>query len=183
MTGRSDAGSATVLAVGIVAAMLVLLAGLVPVVVLLGAHERAAAAADAAALAGADTALGVTAGIPCERAGEVARSDGARLLRCRQSGTDVRVDVAVQALGLALPAAALAGAAEPPAVEMLRNASDGAVYGVRDRRPAQHSSRSEKEDRARHEEAGDRRVAREGEDDREVPRARVRGAGLGGPHP
>ena len=97
----------------VVVAMLVLLAGLVPVVVLLGAHQRAAAAADAAALAGADTALGAIAGIPCERAGEVARADGARLLRCRQTGTDVRVDVAVPALGLALPAAALAGAAGP----------------------------------------------------------------------
>ncbi len=141
MNGRADAGSATVLAVAVVVAMLVLLAGLVPVVVLLGAHQRAAAAADAAALAGADTALGAIAGIPCERAGEVARADGARLLRCRQTGTDVRVDVAVPALGLALPAAALAGAADPSPGETLRRASDGAVYGVRDRRPAQHSSR------------------------------------------
>jgi secretion/DNA translocation related TadE-like protein len=180
---RSESGSATVLAVGIVVAMLLLLAGLAPVVVLLGAHQRAAAAADAAALAAADTALGALPGIPCDRAAETARADDARIVRCRQAGTDVRVEVAVSALGLTLPAAAHAGPPGRPSVDLLRGGSDRRVYGVRDRRPAQHSSRSKKEDRARHEEAGDRRVAREGEDDREVPRARVRGAGLGGPHP
>jgi secretion/DNA translocation related TadE-like protein len=135
VSGDRESGSATVLAVGIVGAMLVLLAFLLPVVVLLGAHGRAAAAADAAALAGADTALGVTAGIPCDAAVRVARADGADLVRCRQTGTAVRVDVTVEVLGLPLPGAARAGPREDRPVVLLCGPSDGHVYGVRDRRP------------------------------------------------
>lgn len=133
-----DSGSATVLAVGLVAAMIVLLAALVPVVVLLGAHGRAAAAADAAALAGADTALGAVAGIPCDIAGRVALSDGATMVRCRQQGLDVRVDVTVTVLGVVVPGAARAGPPGDRPVVALRGAPDGSVYGVRDRRPPQH---------------------------------------------
>ena len=136
-----ETGSATVLAVGLVAAMIVLLAALVPVVVLLGAHGRAAAAADAAALAGADTALGAVPGIPCDTAGRVARVDGAATVRCRQEGLDVRVDVTVTALGVTVPGAARAGPPGDRPVVALRGASDGSVYGVRDRRPPQHPAR------------------------------------------
>ncbi|HEV7623996.1 MAG TPA: Rv3654c family TadE-like protein [Amnibacterium sp.] len=138
MRGARESGAATVLAVALVAGMIVLLAALVPVVVLLGAHARAGAAADAAALAGADTALGATAGIPCDAAARVARSDGATTVRCRQSGLDVRVDVTLTVLGVAVPGAARAGPPEDRPVDALRCASDGSVYGVRDRRPPQH---------------------------------------------
>lgn len=136
-----EAGSATVLAVGLVAAMIALLAALVPVVVLLGAHGRAGAAADAAALAGADTALGAVAGIPCDTAARIARADGARTVRCRQQGLDVRVDVTVAVLGFPVPGAARAGPEADRPVVALRGASDGSVYGVRDRRPPQHPAR------------------------------------------
>ena len=137
MRGR-ESGAATALAVGVIAALVVLLAALVPVVVLLGAHGRAGAAADAAALAGADTALGVTAGVPCDTAARVAAADGAAIVRCRQSGVDVRVDVSVTVLGIAVPGAARAGPPEDRPSVALRCASDGSVYGVRDRRPPQH---------------------------------------------
>lgn len=136
-----ETGAATVLAVALVAAMIVLLAALVPVVALLGAHGRAAAAADAAALAGADTALGAVAGIPCDAAARVARADGAATVRCRQQGLDVRVDVTVAVLGLTVPGAARAGPPGDRPVVALRGASDGSVYGVRDRRPPQHPAR------------------------------------------
>jgi len=136
-----ESGAATVLAVGLIAAMVVLLAALVPVVVLLGAHGRAAAVADAAALAGADTALGAVAGIPCDTAARIARAGGAATVRCGQQGVDVRVDVTVEVLGLPVPGAARAGPpADRPRVA-LRGASDGSVYGVRDRRPPQHPAR------------------------------------------
>lgn len=136
-----EAGAATVLAVGLVAALIVLLAALVPVVALLGAHGRAAAAAEAAALAGADTALGAVAGIPCEAAARIARADGAADVRCRQQGLDVRVDVTVVVLGLPVPGAARAGPPGDRPVDALRRPSDGSVYGVRDRRPPQHPAR------------------------------------------
>jgi secretion/DNA translocation related TadE-like protein len=135
---RRESGSATVLAVGLVAALVVLLAALVPVVVLLGAHGRAAAAADAAALAAADTALGAVAGIPCDTAARIAGADGAASVRCRQEGLDVRVDVTVIALGVVVPGAARAGPPGDRPVVALRGTSDGSVYGVRDRRPPQH---------------------------------------------
>ncbi|MCU1472378.1 Rv3654c family TadE-like protein [Amnibacterium sp.] len=138
MTPDRESGAATVLAVGIVAGLLVLLAALMPVVVLLAAHGRASAAADAAALAGADTALGATAGIPCETAARVARANGATVVRCRQDGVDVRVDVTMTVLGVAVPGAARAGPPEDRPAVALRSASDGSVYGVRDRRPPQH---------------------------------------------
>jgi secretion/DNA translocation related TadE-like protein len=124
--------------VGIVAALVVLLAALAPVLALLDAHGRAGAAADAAALAGADTALGATAGIPCETAGRVARANGATVVRCRQDGVDVRVDVTLTVLGVAVSGAARAGPPGDRPVVALRGASDGSVYGVRDRRPPQH---------------------------------------------
>jgi secretion/DNA translocation related TadE-like protein len=136
-----ESGAATVLAVGLVAAMIVVLAALVPVVVLLGAHGRAASAADAAALAGADTALGVLAGIPCDTAARTARVDGAATVRCRQQGLDVRVDVTVTVLGLPVPGAARAGPPGDRPGVALRGPSDGSVYGVRDRRPPQHPAR------------------------------------------
>ncbi|MGN6743285.1 MAG: Rv3654c family TadE-like protein [Amnibacterium sp.] len=130
-----ESGAATVLAVGVVAVLVVLLAALVPAVALLDARQRAASAADAAALAAADTALGARAGIPCVAASTVAAAGGATLVRCRQTGLVVRVDVTVTALAIPVPAAARAGPRPARPGDVLRSASDGPVYGVRDRRP------------------------------------------------
>lgn len=79
---RSEEGSATVVAVGVVAGTLLVtsavLAGCAGVV----GHQRAVAAADAAALAAADTASGLLPGDPCGEAARVASANSATLPSC-----------------------------------------------------------------------------------------------------
>ncbi len=81
----TDDGAGTVLAICLVAVMASLVlacAGLGAAVI--GRH-RAAAAADLAALAGADRALGRSDGAPCPAAREVARVNGGVLAECTVS--------------------------------------------------------------------------------------------------
>lgn len=60
--------------------------------------SRVAAAADLAALAGADAARGITAGEPCNVAEEVARRNGARVLSCSEdAGSTVLVRTGLSA--------------------------------------------------------------------------------------
>lgn len=92
---------ATVLAVSAVGAAVVL-------------RHRAEAAADLAALAGADVATGRVPGSPCVRAGRVAAVNGARLTGCWVQAEEVVVDVAVRP-GSAGPFAGLTGAARASA--------------------------------------------------------------------
>ncbi|GAA2035106.1 hypothetical protein GCM10009756_29630 [Pseudokineococcus marinus] len=65
------------------------------------ARHRAAAAADLAALAGADVTLGraVSAGGPCDAAAHVAVRGGARLVDCTAGELEVVVVVAVDVPG------------------------------------------------------------------------------------
>ena len=79
----------------------------------LDAHRRAVSTADAAALAGADTALGNATGVPCARAAGIVAEAAFRLDGCEQRGTLVRVRVSAAVLGLAVGAVAVAG---PPPV-------------------------------------------------------------------
>lgn len=100
VTGRRaphESGSGTVLALGLVA----VLASLVLVCVALGAavvaRHRAAAAADLAALAGADRSLGRVPGVPCAAADSAARANDAQLTGCRVDGDgSVMVNVQVR---------------------------------------------------------------------------------------
>jgi secretion/DNA translocation related TadE-like protein len=139
-TTAAERGAGSVLAVGVIAVVVLCLGLVAPLAVVLQASRQAAAAADAAALAGADTALGAAPGVPCDRARAVATSNGATRFRCRQNGLLVRVDLAVVVLGLAVPGAARAGppsaATARSAPRALRGASDPAVYGVRTSGPA-----------------------------------------------
>ncbi|MFC0464923.1 Rv3654c family TadE-like protein [Kineococcus gynurae] len=89
--GGPDAGSGSALVLGITALAL----GAALTVAGLGAattaRHRATAAADLAALAAADVALGRSPGGPataCGRAGEVATAGSARLVGCRVSVVD-----------------------------------------------------------------------------------------------
>ena len=90
-----DEGAGTVLAVGLVA----VLGSLVLACATLGAavvsRHRAASAADLAALAGADRAMGRAAGEPCQAAASVARVNATELTSCRV-GADGSVTVSVQ---------------------------------------------------------------------------------------
>ena len=104
------AGAAT--AVGIAAAVAVLTVGLAAAGAA-GVHaQRLAAAADAAALAAADAASGAVAGVPCERASEIAASFGATVSMCELEGLIATVRVSAD-FG-ALPASATARAGPPP---------------------------------------------------------------------
>jgi secretion/DNA translocation related TadE-like protein len=138
---RPELGAATVLMIGVIAVIVAVAGFAVTLGLVVTARHRASAAADAAALAAADTALGATAGIPCERAATVALAAGAHVVGCRQQGVCASVEVRLSVLTFEVRARALAG---PPAgvtacqrSDRLRGRVDPAVYGVRDPRPLQ----------------------------------------------
>jgi secretion/DNA translocation related TadE-like protein len=109
----SDAGSGSLLAVGIIGCVICSLALGVPLFLGLGIHQSVASASDAAALAGADVAAGVYPGVPCAVASAVAAANGARLDRCAVDGLVVTVRTSVDFLGLSLSDSSTAG---PPVV-------------------------------------------------------------------
>lgn len=92
-------GSASVLVLAAVLVALVVAGatGLVGSAVV--ARHRAAAAADLAALAGADVLLGRAPGLPCAAADRVARANGAVLTGCVVTAGDAVVSVAVRPAG------------------------------------------------------------------------------------
>jgi secretion/DNA translocation related TadE-like protein len=81
----------------------------VPVVTTFVVSQRAANAADAAALAAADAVTGAVPGIPCELAAQVAARNGATLATCDVAGLVATVTVAVSSFGFEFGAAARAG--------------------------------------------------------------------------
>lgn len=111
-----EQGSGTVYVTGIitvVAASAVLIGGLIQAQV---ASGSARAAADMAALSGAQAASSLLGGAePCAVAGAVAQANGARLESCTVSGEDVTVSVAVPARVLGISRLARAQARAGPA--------------------------------------------------------------------
>lgn len=106
---RAETGSGGVLALALVAAT-ILLAGLtLPIGAMLAGKQRAVAAADAAALAAADVAVGIVAGFPCEVAASVAEANGARLAACEVDGLIATVHVTGSLAGPRVMAGATAG--------------------------------------------------------------------------
>lgn len=90
-----EAGSGTVLALTIIAALLVVtvvIAGLIGVV---SANRRASAAADLSALAAADAYRGLTEGDPCAVAADLAARHGAHLESCTFPDRPETVEVTV----------------------------------------------------------------------------------------
>ena len=106
---RGERGSGSILAVSILGAMMALVSLLIPLAVVLSAKQHAAGAADAAALAAADVAVGAIPGIPCEVAATVARANRAELSGCRVDGAIVTVAAGTTVLGFAVSARATAG--------------------------------------------------------------------------
>jgi len=106
---RSDRGSGTVLAVGIVGCVIALAVLVVPLYRGLGAVRQVQGAADAASLAGADVAAGIAPGSPCEVAASVARANGAAATHCRADGLVVTVTARSSFLGISLVSTASAG--------------------------------------------------------------------------
>lgn len=108
-----DDGSGSVLAVALVACVLLLTGLALPLNAALTTRQLTANAADAAALAAADTASGLVPGYPCRNAEEAARLNGALLAACAVDGLDVRVSASRSVLGILVTVAARAG--PPPA--------------------------------------------------------------------
>jgi secretion/DNA translocation related TadE-like protein len=106
---RSDRGSGTVLAVGIVGCIVGLAVVVVPLYRGLGALRQIQGAADASALAGADVAAGIAPGSPCGVAVSVARANDANTVKCRADGLVVTVTAGGSFLGFSLVSTATAG--------------------------------------------------------------------------
>ncbi|MDQ0574587.1 Rv3654c family TadE-like protein [Agromyces albus] len=104
-----EGGAASVLALGIVGAIVALTIAVVPMLTVFVASQRAANAADAAALAAADATSGAVPGVPCQLAGHVAARNGATLGACEARGPAASVTVTVSVLGFELDASARAG--------------------------------------------------------------------------
>jgi len=106
---RGERGAASVLALGIVGAVVGVTALTVPTATIFVASQRAANAADSAALAAADAVSGAVPGVACELAAQTAARNGATLASCEAHGPAVTVTVATASFGIELTASARAG--------------------------------------------------------------------------
>lgn len=102
----------TAVSVGLVAVVALAAVGLATAGAATVAGQRLASAADAAALAAADTASGAASGVPCERAQEVAATFGAHVEDCALDELIATVTVSLR-FG-AVTATAVARAGPPP---------------------------------------------------------------------
>lgn len=84
-----ERGSATVVMVGVLAAVAVLCIAVAAVVTVMAARARAQTAADLAAIAAASAFHSLASADPCAIARRVAEVNGATLTQCRTSGADV----------------------------------------------------------------------------------------------
>lgn len=109
MTLPSERGSGGVLALAALAMLAVLTLAAVGVGAALAARQRVIAAADAGALAAADTALGIHPGIPCEEAAAVVEAHGAALVACEVEGVVATIMVSARVAGVLVTAEARAG--------------------------------------------------------------------------
>ncbi|WP_309709489.1 Rv3654c family TadE-like protein [Pseudolysinimonas sp.] len=109
MTLREERGSGGVLALALLAMLAVLTLAAVGVGAALAQRQRVIAAADAGALAAADTALGIHSGIPCEQAARVVDAHGATMVACEVEGVVATVSVSARVGGVLVTAEARAG--------------------------------------------------------------------------
>ena len=107
-----DRGAGSVLALATVAGLAAAITVLLPFALMLPVKHRVKDAADAAALAAADVAVGLVPGAPCELAATVAGGNGASVTACEVDGLIVTVTAGVTVLGLPITATSSAG---PPA--------------------------------------------------------------------
>lgn len=106
---RGERGAGSILGVAVIAAVLCLTALVLPLQFAFARGQALAGAADAAALAAADTLSGAVAGTPCAAAASVARANGAELEACVLDGLVATVRVGGSAAGIHLSATATAG--------------------------------------------------------------------------
>ena len=106
---RDERGAGVVLALAIVGVVVLLATAMVGLGAVLAVRQRVIGAADAAAVAAADVAIGIAPGDPCTVAAHVAAAGGARVQRCALDGLVVTVTVAGSAAGIPISALARAG--------------------------------------------------------------------------
>jgi secretion/DNA translocation related TadE-like protein len=106
---RDDNGSASVLAVAIIAALLLMTALLMTLATAFSARHQLQGATEAAALAAADVAAGFVGGYPCPAAAQVAAGNGVDLIDCEVSGPVVSLHAHRSVLGIDVTVAARAG--------------------------------------------------------------------------
>src|SRR5690606_2062874 len=104
-----ERGSGSVVAIALVAAVVTVAVAVLALSAGLARRQAVIAAADAAALAAADTALGIVPGSPCEVASRVAAANGATLTSCSVDGVVVTVQVGGSFGGIPIAAVARAG--------------------------------------------------------------------------
>ncbi len=92
---QTAAGAASVLVLAVLMVALVLVGAVGGLSGAVLARHRATAAADLAALAGADVLAGRAPGDACSAAAEVAAANGARLRSCAADGADLLISAAV----------------------------------------------------------------------------------------
>ncbi|TFD59086.1 hypothetical protein E3T39_12080 [Cryobacterium suzukii] len=105
----SERGAGSILALAVLAATVLLTTLVVSVLALLAVGRSVANAADASALAAADTASGAIAGYPCEAARAVASLNGTAVTRCTVTGLIASVSVGRRVQGIDIFASARAG--------------------------------------------------------------------------
>lgn len=106
---HSERGSGTILAVALVAGIAALMSLSLPLYIGLAVRQSVAGAADAAALAAADVAVGIVPGYPCDAAGRVVAANGAALSSCELDGLVVTVSATRWILGIPVTSYATAG--------------------------------------------------------------------------
>lgn len=106
---EAERGAASVLALGIVGAVVALTVLTVPMLSAFALAQCAANAADAAALAAADAISGAVPGAPCDLAERTAVRNGADVEVCDLDGAVAFVAVRVQGIGIDIRRAARAG--------------------------------------------------------------------------
>lgn len=106
---RGEHGSGSLLALAIAGAVVAVATLMVPVLSLFVVGQSMRNAADAAALAAADTASGAVAGVPCDAAAEAARLNDAKLDACALDGLIASVTVSREVGGFDVSSTARAG--------------------------------------------------------------------------
>ena len=108
---HDDRGAGSILVVAILGALFTVTAVLIPVLALLPVNQAVQGAADAAALAAADTISGLVPGVPCDTAARAATLNGAGLAACSIDGQNATVAVSRTVGVLSIEARARAGPA------------------------------------------------------------------------
>ena len=109
MSWSAERGSGGILALTVLALIAALALAVVVVGAALATRQRVVAAADAGALAAADTALGIHPGVPCQAAAVVVAAHDAVLSECRIEGVVATITASASFAGIPMSVSARAG--------------------------------------------------------------------------